>query len=311
MKSKTIILSSENQKGRGILTLFQENDLLQCRIRLYNIEKLNRFCKIGIYHEKQVYSANLLEKSGVYSSSMVGNFNIDNDFYTAIIDTSKENEVILSGGTYAGFFFNDQSVFNKFERIEKENPNTNLYDYEETTQPLNNANNELQTENNQCSQPCDKCENCVYKEFFYSHQSESIEAHNNTQTPVETNNKDINNEILNEKSQEENESIIQAILPQFQYVFENYPQDEILNNLIPNSKFVNIKENNENYSIGGIYDENTLKYICYATLCNYNTPAPKELGEHYQWLPLDKEDPLSEGYYIVFQDAQDLKIVEL
>ena len=86
MKSKTIILSNENEKGRGILTLFEEDGLLQCRIRLYNIGKLNRFCKIGIYHENQVYSANLLEKNGVYTSSMVGDFDIDQDFYSAIID---------------------------------------------------------------------------------------------------------------------------------------------------------------------------------------------------------------------------------
>ena len=59
------------------------------------------------------------------------------------------------------------------------------------------------------------------------------------------------------------------------------------------------------------YKDEEMKYICYAVMCNYNTPAPTELGDYYQWLPLDKEDPLSEGYYIVFQDASDLKILEL
>ena len=72
-----------------------------------------------------------------------------------------------------------------------------------------------------------------------------------------------------------------------------------------------ISENNEQYSIGAIYKDDKMQYICYAVLCNYNSPAPKELGEYYQWLPLDNLDPLSEGYYIVFQDANDLKIVEL
>ncbi|MBO5954791.1 MAG: hypothetical protein J6Q13_02335, partial [Clostridia bacterium] len=119
------------------------------------------------------------------------------------------------------------------------------------------------------------------------------------------------NENINNNEQNENLSVLSAIIPQFKYVFENYPQDETLNNLIPNSKFVKINENNEQYSIGAIYEEDEMKYICYAVLCNYNSPAPQELGEHYQWLPLDKEDPLSEGYYIVFQDAKDLKIVEL
>ncbi|MBO5954533.1 MAG: hypothetical protein J6Q13_01025, partial [Clostridia bacterium] len=238
MKSKTIILSSEHQTGRGILTLYQEENLLQCRIRLYNTPKLNRFCKIGIYHEKQVYSANLLEKNGVYTSSMVGSFNIDQDFYAALIDTSNNNDVILSGGTYAGYFFNDNSIFNsqienKFERIEKENPNTNIYNYNDDclnsfesetnifTQcnEINNKNihnniinknqyrddnshNDNNTQNHKpntcydynnqninkqsaesevgdnqttkereiqkCDEDCEKCKNCVYKEYFYS-----------------------------------------------------------------------------------------------------------------------------------------------
>ena len=48
MKSKTIILSSEKATGRGILTLFEENDLLKCKLRLYNTEKLNKYAKIGV-----------------------------------------------------------------------------------------------------------------------------------------------------------------------------------------------------------------------------------------------------------------------
>jgi hypothetical protein len=87
--------------------------------------------------------------------------------------------------------------------------------------------------------------------------------------------------------------------------------DETLTTLIPNSKFVKINENQEQYSIGAIYQDNEMKYICYAVFKTYNTPAPEEIGKHYQWLPIDNQDPLSDGYYIVFQDTTDLKIVEL
>lgn len=308
MKSKTIIISSqynyENSKsGRGILTLFQEDDLLKCRLRLYNVNKLSRYCKLAIYHNNEVFSANILEKNGVYESSFVGDFDIDKDFYSAIIDTANDNNVILSGGTYAGFYFNDNSVFekenmnNNFKNIEKENPNTNLYEY----------NNETDVASTQNCNNCDKCNKCKYKEYFYSNantQTEERLIQNNQEIPTEE------TKPTNIK-EEKTKSIISAIIPQFKYVFENYEQDKTLNNLIPNSKFVKINENNEQYSIGAIYDNEEMKYICYAVMCNYNTPAPIELGEHYQWLPLDKEDPLSEGYYIVFQDAKDLKILEL
>lgn len=301
MKSKTVIISSPNEKenGRGILSILQEEGLLKFRLRLYNTPKLSRYCRLGIYHQKQVYSANLLEKNGVYESSMVGDFDMDQDFYSAIIDTYNNNNVILAGGTYAGYFFNDYSVFNQdsinekdvFKNIEKENPDTNIYKHNEI---------DLDCENN-----CDKCANCKYKEYFYSNHEE-IKINENKQTNTE-----IKEEIKTPTSKDTN-SIIQAIIPQFKYIFENYQLNETLTNLIPSSKFVTINENNEEYSIGAIYNENEeLKYICYALFCNYNTTPPQELGEHYQWLPLDKEDPLSDGYYIVFQDANDLKILEL
>lgn len=326
MKSKTIIISSQNEKSRGILTLFQEEDLLKCRLRLYSTPKLSRYCKLGVYHNKEVYSSNLLEKNGVYESSMVGNFDIDQDFYTAIVDTSNNNEVILSGGTYAGFFFNNQEDIEKdiqnnhfFEKIQKTDPNTDLYDYPEKIKPtINSQVNELTFSNKDKCEDCYKCLNCKYKEYFYQEQNASNQNISLVENDIkiEDFNQNINKENIkqnDETNQQEVEqkSIIQAIMPQFKYVFENYNADEILNSLIPNSKFVKINENQEEYSIGAIYENDEMKYICYAIMCNYNTPAPQELGSHYQWLPLDKEDPLSEGYYIVFQDAKDLKIVEL
>ena len=292
MKSKTIIISSQgnatNRSNRGILTLFQDDDLLQCRLRLYGIESLSKHCKIGIYHKEQVYTANLLNKSGVYESSLVGDFDIDSDFYTAIIDTSNNNQVILSGGTYAGFYFNDYSVF------EEKN---------------DNKIQEIETES-KCEEDCDKCANCKYKEFFYnSNQTINIE-----QTPQLNKTKKEHQDVIEEKRDEPQEnakSILASIIPQFKYIFENYNADEELNSLLPGGKFVKINENQEQYSIGALYEQDEIKYICYAVKCNYNTPAPAELGDHYQWLPLEKEDPLSEGFYVVFQDAKDLKIIKL
>ena len=60
-----------------------------------------------------------------------------------------------------------------------------------------------------------------------------------------------------------------------------------------------------------IYKNDLIKYICYAVKSNYTAPAPEEIGKHYQWLPLNKLNPFGEGYYLVFQDAVDFKIIEL
>ena len=306
MRSKTIIISNVDQNsssGRGILTLYQENsNTLKCKLRLYQMEKLNRFCKLGIYHNDQVYSANLLDKGESYESSLLGNFDMNSDFYTAIIDTSSDNKVLLAGGTYAGYYFDDTSVFSDRDKYYKDEKyigekNENVSDCE-----------------------IDKCANCEYKKCFYDNsfqEYKNIEVNNDVATEISeekinTFNNRNNMDNLEEKKEENTApNILDAIIPQFKYIFENYPEDEDLNKLIENSKFVKIGEDGEQYSIGAIYENDQIKYICYAIKCNYNSPAPEELGKNYQWLPLDQEDPLSEGYYIVYQDAVDLKIVEI
>ena len=291
MKSKTIILSSQEnniKSGRGIVTIYHDNDLLSLKLRLYNISKLSRTCKIGIYHNGEVFSANILEKNGFYTSSMVGDFDLDKDFYIALINTDLNNKVILCGGTYAGYYFNDNSVF------ENHVESTPTHEMEEVKEHLN--------------QPCKStehtCANCKYKEYFFNSTEKT------TSNPIIQAEK---NDDLIEKFEKNNEktSILASIVPQFDYIFENYEANEELTALIPQSKFVTMHENGEEYSIGAIYENNEIKYICYAIKCNYNISPPEELGEHYQWLPLEKEDPLSEGFYIVFQDAKDLKIIKL
>jgi len=306
MKSKTIIISApEENNTRGILTLFQEDDLLKCRLRVYNLEKISRFCKLGIYHQNEVYSANLIERNNVYESSFVGSFDIDQDFYVALIDTEKDNQVLLAGGTYQGFYFNDNSVFLESENFS--NP-----------QRKQIAKQEKKSEE-KCEENCDKCENCVYKKAFYL-KAETKDL--NTEKPLEnsglekvlqTKERNVSKEKIAEKtlSKQEIENFVASIVPQLEDLFRIYPQNVDLNNLIENSKFVQINENGEQFSIGAIYSDDEIKYICYAVKREYNIDPPDELGKNYQWLPKDAEDPLSEGYYVVFQDVADLKIVEL
>lgn len=298
MKSKTIIISSQNENstGRGILTIYQDDDLLKCKLRLYNFPKLSRNCKLGIYHNEEVFSANLIDRGGFYESSFVGDFDMNKDFYTALIDVDKNNTVLLAGSTYSGYYFDDTSVFS--EPLSHKNASTEI---------------DLNTQDNQ-DEECDKCAKCKYKEYFYNEPSKEYISTKSTQKDNETTFTPSNTTENIEEPHEDKEpapSIIKSILPQFNYIFENYPADEELNRLIEHGKFVKINENTEQYSLGAIYQDNNIKYICYAVKCNYNTPAPEELGKFYQWVPIDNEDPLSEGYYIVYQDAEDLKIIEV
>ncbi len=308
MNSKTIILScKENNSSRGILTLYIEDDLLKCKLRLYSTPKLDVHTQIGIYHNDQVYKANLLEKQGCYTSSFVGDFDLNKDFYIAIINTTNK-QVILEGGTYAGYFYTNSDIF-----TEQDEDTQNLIDSELAKQEAIEQNEPTDY---------DKCANCKYKQCFYNNISAEqnktvddgytqIEMEEVNSQKVQNANKPNSLTPTQNEQPEQKINYLTAIVPQFNYIFDHYPQDSLLNSLMPNAKFVKISEGDQDYSIGAIYDNDTIKYICYAVKCNYNTPAPDELGEHYQWLPIDSEDPLSEGYYIVYQDAVDLKILRV
>ena len=351
MKSKTMILQSQtdNKSGRAILTLTQENDLLTTKLRLYSFAPLDANAKLGVYHNNQVFAGNMLFKDGAYISSLVGDFDINADFYCAVVDTLNNNTPLLAGGTYGGYYFDDTSVItnnlnncyspNKITparetAAKKDQPNharqqPNPTINQESCQ--NQCNNTTQTNgcaNSEFTPNANPCVCCKYKEYFYTQQSQAEPQTNNI------NNINKQKNASSSKSNQENQtiklttenqalptdenqdkdkapSIIESLIPQFDYIFKTFPECEELNNRIENSRFVSITEGNSTYCLGAIYKDNQPEYICYAVPAAYNAPVPEELGAHHQWLPLDPEDPLSDGYHIVYQDAHDLKIIEV
>lgn len=344
MKSKTLILQSQttNKAGRAILTLTKQDDLLTTKLRLYSFAPLDAQTKLGIYHNNQVYSSNMLFKDGAYISSLVGDFDMNDDFYCAIVDTSTNNTPLLAGGTYAGFYFNDTNVItsnlnNSFspnkitparETAEQKNnlsPARPLEDlnaefenafpnHNEEFLPTNNQHNCPSTNQStsinqpQAEQNCNLCANCKYKAYFYSQQTDT---HTNQASANENNPQNNETNVPAQPAESKIPSIIENLIPQFDYIFKTFPDCQELNDRIENSHFVTITEGNSTYCIGAIYKDDQLEYICYAVPTSYNAPVPEELGNHHQWLPLDPEDPLSDGYHIVYQDAHDLKIIEV
>lgn len=131
---------------------------------------------------------------------------------------------------------------------------------------------------------------------------------------------DVNNLGSSKPNQQENKSItcsnqekldfLNEIIYQLDELIQQNPEDEILNNIIPNSKFVKI-ENESPYVLGLIYEDNVLKYIAYGVPATYNQLPPKDLGEHYQWLPINPRDVMSDGYFMIFQDALTGTLVEI
>lgn len=111
----------------------------------------------------------------------------------------------------------------------------------------------------------------------------------------------------------DNSTFYEAISEQVEDLFNKYPAETNLESLIPNSKWVKIDyENNGNYYVLGlIYEDITLKYICYGVPGQYSEIAPNGLDTYSQWLPTDINNPTEEGYWVMYQDAMTGESIEV
>jgi len=90
---------------------------------------------------------------------------------------------------------------------------------------------------------------------------------------------------------------------QVQKMFETYPEDIELSELIPNGRFAKVDFDGEGlyYSLGLIYNENgVVERICYAVKAKPNQQPPEDIKDYCFYLPANEED----GYYVLLQDAK-------
>lgn len=329
MKSKTIILSSQkkfaNNSPRAIVT-FISNSKLEGKLRLYNIEHLPPESKLGIYYDNKVYTANLFKKDGAYGFLLDENFNLDNNIYCAIIDKENNNDVVLCGGTSNNFNYN---IVEDIEPPQKEITEEEVEIEKIIDENLTNNMVKQESSNNDCDDcdNCATCDNCIYKEYFYSHhkkeeQKKELKADiQENLTPDRIVEKVEINELPHNPHSENNvntlnkesERFLTLITDQLDDMFNTYPEDNEIMKIIPNSKVIKVTDTIDQspYIVGVIYENSEIKYLLYGVPSKYNDPIPTELGENYQWLPLHTEDPMSDGYYVLYQDASTGRIVPI
>ena len=94
-------------------------------------------------------------------------------------------------------------------------------------------------------------------------------------------------------------------------MFKIYPQDDLLNSIIPESRFIKVDNADQSYVLGIIYEDKMMKYLAYGVPATYNSIPPADLGNNYQWLPLNPEDVMSDGYFMIYQNVLTGNIVDL
>lgn len=103
------------------------------------------------------------------------------------------------------------------------------------------------------------------------------------------------------------------IKEQVDELFAKYPPEKELEKLLPGSKWVKVDYENDGhyYVIGLIYENQELKYICYGVPGTHDKEPPSDFAKYSQWLPLVPSLPEGEGYWLMYQDANDGHSVNL
>ena len=101
-----------------------------------------------------------------------------------------------------------------------------------------------------------------------------------------------------------------GVKDQLDKLFENNPPEEKLNNLMPDTYWVKVEIGQNQYYVVGLIGEGP-DYIGYGVPGVYSVNPPKELQGYCTWLALDKDNPQGEGYWMMYQDADNGQSINL
>ena len=92
---------------------------------------------------------------------------------------------------------------------------------------------------------------------------------------------------------------------QVEKILSENPTEKILQDIIPDSRFVYVpRGNGDSYVFGIIYENDEIKYICYGVPGIYQKNPPRQLSGAPVWFPIDQEKPEGFGYWLSYQDAE-------
>lgn len=293
---KSIVLSGVTDSSqKGILSIEQNGDSIFGNIRLYNFDKEpNGIISLGIYNDDKVVKAGLTRVSDMLFNFKSELKSIPQNFSCAVVNfVGGEPKPILYGNSN-GYCEKDiifDQVVNKLkdatttQQVKNVLDDYNIdYSDEEKNEIEKELDKNITKEDVALCANDGKCEDCEYKKYYFSHVS-SLEKH--------------------EDKEEEQISFYEEIKEHIDKLFAENPTEQYLQKLLPNSKFVRVTlEDNNYYVLGLIYSEEKLKYICYGVPGIYQNSPPRQLSGYPVWIPLDEEKTDGFGYWLTYQDAQ-------
>ncbi len=300
LNKKSIVLNGvEDKSERAVLTLESDGDMINGRLRLYNFGlEPKGIITLGINDGKSIIKAGLTHSSGMLFTFKSELKKIPEKFSCAVVNFVGGKARPLLYGSSDGYVDKEQvfdaaikslSKSKNAQEVEKVLDKYNIDYADAEKEEIENSITQAMAESEICNK---NCENCEYKKYYFSHIRKMSEK-----TEEKTDEIEKNEPIINKFYQE--------MKGQIDNLFENNPNEDYLEKLIPDSKWVkvNIDSSGDYYVLGLIYESDKLKYICYGVPGVYQRFPPRELSGFPVWFPLDENKPEGFGYWLSYQDA--------
>lgn len=309
MDNKTIILSSLSGNNQKAVLNLEKNVEGYCgNLRLYNFkEEPSGILTLAFLVNKEVIKTALTPSSkNLYSF----NFEFEKEipsFSCALVSISKGLATpLLLGSTDEKINPIDKEFAKNFDLLDK----TNL-GVDEVKNSLDKSEIDFSADEKEEIEKiidssfsiADKCASCSYRNAFYGcnkkgESCEQVEMFCKPEIP----------QVQTSKT-----TFYDEIKGQLALLFERYPEDTFLTEIIPNSKWVKVdyEDNGQYFVIGLLYENDEVTYVCYGMPGEFNVTPPREFAGLSQWLPLDPEKPNELGYWLMYQDAETGENVEI
>lgn len=299
VKKSFVLKSVDGSSRKAIITLECDGYETSGKVRLYNFpnEPLG-IISLGIFCNGKVEKAGLTRAQNMLYTFGCDLKKLPENFSCAVVNFNQGEILPLLYGDSQGSNDREEIFDNVIMAL---NGKTRAQEVEEILEKHgieyeDSFKQEIEKEIDNC---LGKCENCKYKEFYFSQQNianklnlENAESPENAEEKIDLENKKENNFYCEIKNQ-------------INDLFEKNPSEKSLEKMLPNSKWVKVKvdDNGNYYVIGLIYEQEHLKYICYGVPGVFQEIPPRHLAGFPTWFPLDQAEPENFGYWLSYQDA--------
>ncbi len=277
IKKSIFLRSYLNNNSSGILSLEKEDNFLKCNLNLYNFNGEIKNLALGVNINGKVLKFPVRSEATTFKIDLLNKELFEAEISCALVDLKDitSPKVLLgAAATKLETFIDSFALSNRAK----------LYEYTES---------EIEDIiDSETSKALSQNKDNLYKKSYKKAEILS-------EKPI-TFDEDLEKE-------EESNQFYNKIKKQLDELFLNNKSEEILQTILPESKWIKIDYENESgyYALGIIYNNLKPKYICYALPKSSPRPIPADIKEYAQWLPLDIQKPEENGYWIVYQDAND------